>query len=197
MPGVRAQEFPPSELNLLWYLKRHGGSVSRREGTGESSSLYSQISYDLHCGVGTVRYAAKQLEKKSLVIRTHLKFSPKMFTTQGHNPLVKLEMVDPNMWLPPAPSMPLAVVLAKENEELEERIEQDPSEVDVIMALVDRVHELEEQVNKLQICVIEQSEENERLKKQRADRPKTHLSQPVMDALPPDVWEALKRKGRS
>lgn len=191
-----AESYSPAQLRLLWFLKGQGGSIKRKHG----GSLYHQIAEKMDMATHTVQWAAKSLEQRSVVLRTYNRESPRTFGKTQGMVLMKLELVDPKMWLPPMPTVPLAVVIAKENEELEERTAHEPSEIDVIMALVAEVHKRDDTITKLQECVVKLSEHNEQLKKDaaRAKRPtRAHLSQPVREIIPDSVWESLRHQGES
>jgi len=200
-----SEHFGSSELRILWYLKRNG-PMTRGKSEG---GIQSRLADELRMKVGTVRWALRELERKCVVLRHYKNPKAETFTEGGgQNPMIRLELVDPNMALPPEPApIPLAVHLANENDELLERTEHEPERDDVIEALVLRAVELQTQVNKLQDIVQKLNAQNDDLTarlQQRIDRdkaeaherrkPPAHLSQSVRDVLTPEQWEALKHK---
>lgn len=194
--------FTYSELKILWYLKRGPLMVKDTTptgGRGPKISLLNRLALDLEMSVSSVSYNLKNLEDRCLILRTYKGERAGNFVSdKGYNPLVKVELVDPDIHLPELPKISLGVVLAHENEDLLVRTEHEPSYEDVMMALVDRIQELQVNVDKLQDALIKSSEENERLKKDVAEvkrPPRTHLSDPVRNALTKEKWDELKHRG--
>jgi hypothetical protein len=177
-------------------------------GKGEGS-IITRLADELRMKIGTLRWAMRELERKCAILRTYKGPKVEAFSqASGQNPLMRVELVDPNMVLPPEPRpIPLVAVVEHENDELLERTEHEPERDDVIEALVLRAVELQTQVNKLQDLVEKLNATNddltERLRKwhdraqaERTEKrkPPAHLSQRVQDVLTPDQWEALKHK---
>lgn len=189
-PRPKASEYSYNELRVLHLLKR--GPIART--TGES--LYHTIADMLSMKSNTLRYVLNVLEKKCVILRTYKRPKANSFgSDQGNNPLLKVELVDPKMTLPPAPKPPsLGTVIHNENVEMEHTHE--PERDHVIEALVDRALELQTQVNRLQTLVEALTDENNKLKKakrENTERP-AHLSQRVRDALTPEQWSELERR---
>jgi len=183
-----------SQLHILWYLKRHG-PVRRQD---VNHSVYQLLSDELQMKRGTVRYTLRILEEMSLVLRTYEKGAASNFKEGARNPLIRVELVDPDMYLPPCPPpMPLAVVMARENEDLDERTAHEPSAEQIIMALLKRNDELQGQITRLQDIVAAQaetlSETNKLIEKAKTNHHDLgHLHQRVRDALTPEQWESLR-----
>jgi hypothetical protein len=167
--------------------------VNDKKGGSIKYSLMGKLGYELNMTVDSVRYTLNQLEARSLVLRTYMKGR----TAQVHNPLTRIELVDPTIELPPLPPNPPAIVIMKENEELLERVAHEPSVEDMVMALVDRITELQTQVDKLHTIVCQLEQENTNLKKSAAQTHKTvsqRLTQRVQDALTTEQWEKLRHE---
>jgi hypothetical protein len=172
-----------SELQLLSYLKHHGGKVERQG----YASLYARIGTDLNMKVGLVRTVARQLEARCLLLRNFDRPKADRFNpSAGANALMSLELVDPNIELPPWAPIPLAVVIAHENEEMAERTAHEPTPEVVILALLKRNDELQTQVDKLH-HVVEDMARN-----QRDRHIPEHLSHRIASALGPEEWERLR-----
>jgi hypothetical protein len=189
-------EYKLTELKILWYLKRHG-PLTRTTGRG-IQGLMTRLSNELEVGVGAIRYALTSLENQSLVLRTYQRPVSHKFGEDRNNLLMRIELVDPRMFLPPLPVMPLAVVIAHENVELQERVAQKreeagtgPTAEQIVDALIDRVFELQAQIDKMHGVVTQLTVENETLKKQ-SERQVGHLTTRLKDALRPDQWETLR-----
>lgn len=193
MPNRRTpagEHFSPSELRVLWYLKRHGGKISAKIG---EQTLYNRISEDTGMVRGTLRAALRDLEKASVVIR-HFKRAPTGFGDgAGINSLLAIELVDPKMQLPPEPKLSLGYVVAYENNEMLERTAHEPDATQMLDALVDRCMELQRQIDKLGEIINKLNEENASLKK-RGERkpPPEHLTSRIKDVLSPEQWEAMR-----
>jgi hypothetical protein len=188
----RKQEYTYHELRVLWYLKRHGGAVVRVDNT----SILTRMTQELPMVLGTLRWTLRKLEERSLVLRTYKYPIAKSFADQsGANPLIKVELVDPKMALPPEPQPPTAqAIVAFENRELDELTAHEPERNDVIDALVDRAIELQRQVDKLQDIISMLEADNAKLRKrsERAAEQPAHLSQRVRDVLTAEKWEELR-----
>lgn len=182
------EQYTFPQLKVLWWLKRNGPAVS----DGKISA--SEIVAD---GVGLnsryIRQILKHLEDMSVVIRTYAKPKARSFTEpMGGNLLLRIELVDPNMWLPMMPDLKLGVVIAKENVELLERTEHEPHWEDVVLALVERNEQLVQQIDKLQVIVDDQAKQLlAHAEEKRARHIPSHLTSRVRDALPPETWERL------
>jgi hypothetical protein len=185
-------EFSRNELKVLWYLKRRGG-VMTRDGYGKS--IVDLIAQDMDMRYTSVQYILKVLESKSLVLRTYEKGKSKDFSdAKGFNPMIRLELVDTGMYLPPLPApMPLAAVVSKENEDLEERVvhkkARELTAEEIIDALCVRNDELVAQIDKLQEIVHAQAEE---LLKRDKKPDIGHLTERVGDRLSADTWRKLR-----
>jgi hypothetical protein len=154
------------------------------------------MSQVLDLGVGTVRYVIGGLEQRSLVLRSYRSGKRQDFGNQGYNPIVRIELVDPNMELPPLKPIPLAVVIAKENQELEERTVHEPTAEAIVDALLSRIAELQGQIDKLCSVVREQEDEMSKLRKRAATPPAPPLTEKVRNALTEEQWEALRHGGQ-
>ena len=197
------KEYTRNELRILWHLKRHGpytnpGVIAGRGGV--ESSIVNQICEQLDLRKHTVQAILRHLEKQLLVLRSYKRPKTESFGGgPGFNPMVRLELIDPDMWLPELPPpLPLGVVLANENEEMYQATSRAPTEERVIEMLLKRIEELQEVADKLHTIVTEQAAENETLKHQveRLTRParkhlSEHLSSRVQDSLTPEQWDAL------
>jgi hypothetical protein len=189
------EKYTPSELKVLWYLKKNG--TMSRPVDGSSRSLMKELSLGTQIPVSSLRHFLSALESRSLLLRTYKHKKATTFKTQGHNPILKIELVDPEMVLPPIPHASLGVVIAQQNEELLERVAHEPSAEDIVDALLNRVTELQTQVNKLQGVIEAQESEVCKLRKQAAEsnhKPKVHISQRLQDALTKEQWEELRHK---
>ena len=202
-----SNDYTRNELKILWYLKRKGplvnnGPYSPAAERDIKRSILHRLA--IHCDIrkNTVAYILKSLEDRSIILRTYnrkkaIDFSDK---TSGYNPIVRVELVDPTMWLPELPPpMPLGVVMAKETEEMYERSAEAPTLERTITALLDRNEELQNQINKLCLVVEAQEMENKELKDkvEKLSKPaKTHISNGLTDrvksALTPEQWEKLR-----
>jgi hypothetical protein len=197
-------EYTHNQLLILHHLKRYG-PITRAPGT----SILQAMSAELGMKVSALTYQLRTLEAKCLVLRTYGRPATRQFGAgASNNPLTRLELVDPNMNLPPIPQVyvanppdrqrkptPLGIVMADENEDLEERIEHrnhdEPTVEAIVEALIDRALELQKQVDKLQDVIAGLNTENERL---RQPKPQAHVTSRVRDVLTQDQWDALRRK---
>lgn len=188
-------EYTRYELKVLWYLKRAGGIITAKS-EEPRHSIVTIMAETLEIRRQSVNYALRELEKKCLLIKTYAKGGK--IGSAGYDIIIKIELIDPQMYLPPLPApLPLAAVMSRENEELYERTAQEPDDDAVLLALVTENEKLRFQINKLQEVVATLVKENEQLKKPQERKPRDpHLSQRVQDALPPDVWDQLRHKGR-
>ena len=192
-----------NDLLVLHHLKRYGPLKRIKRG----HSIINDMAAELGMKTSTLKYILRKLEKQCIVLRTYEKPQSHSFSEGANNPLIKLELVDPNMELqaipqvyrpldPPRP-LPLAATMERENRELEERVEQqhsnEPTVESIIEALIDRALELQKQVDKLHDVVDGLTQENERLRKAATPKP-AHLSSRVRDVLAPDVWDNLRRQ---
>ena len=196
-------EYSYNELRVLWCLKRHGG-IMTDENPKQKKGIYDRLSNELDVSRPSLKYTLRMLEQKSLVLRTYRKVKASTFrekANSGYNPLVRLELVDPHMWLPELPKLSLGVVIAHENEDLGRRMEHEPSIEGALIAVLDRNDELQKQIEKLREIIDAQANECLQLKDKlaRLERPaRTHIStglnQRVKDALTPEQWDALKHE---
>ena len=196
-----AEQYTRNQLKLLWFLKRKGGSFSRHPADmTPGGSLLKVMAAELDIRASSVGSILRQLEAKSLVLRHYLKGRASAYASGENNPLIKVEMCDPKMWLPELPPpLPLGVVMQHENNDLYERTAELPSEERVIEALLARIDELQAVIDKLHTVVTTQAEENETLKHQveRLTKParrqvRDHLYEQVRNRLPPEQAAALE-----
>jgi hypothetical protein len=180
------------ELRVLWYLKRNGPMV-----LGKKTGNYSLIGkLSAATGVSSMRYILDRLEARSLVLRTY-EGGKKGSFSGGTTPVIRIELVDPNMGLPPLPQNPPAVVIVHENEELYERTAEEPDTEAMMHALIDRITEIQSQCDKLQQIIVEQEVEIEKLRKQvQPRRPSQGLTQRVQGVLTAEQWEKLRHHGQ-
>src|SRR5215469_105388 len=174
-------DYTSNELRVLWYLKRHGPLVRQEVGQSTTgASLLNQLAEGTDLGVASIRHILGNLEGRSLVMRTYRKGYTPSFRTQGYNPLMKIELVDPEMYLPPFPKpVPPQFVLAAENVEMYERHVEEPSAEAIVDALLSRIEQLQGQVNTLQNMV-----EKLETRHQQENRPKpSHLTERLKNAL--------------
>lgn len=187
--------YKPIELRVLWYLKSAGGSI-----TNDKGSIPARMAEDIRVSVSNVRTTLGYLEKQSLVIRTYRHALPEnaQFGDARGNILLKVELVDPNMPLPPCPPpIPLVAVLERENEELYERTAVEPDLESALVAVLARNDELQAQVTKLQDVVVALTEQLEKIQKTASKRPvPEHLTAKVRDALTDEQWSSLTHTGR-
>jgi hypothetical protein len=161
----------------------------RNDPTPIAPGILSTLSDELNIRHNSVAYTLKVLEEKSLVLRTYLQGRGKFGDKVGFNPMVRLELVDPDMPLPPMPKpLPLAAVVERENRDLYERAAHEPTAEEIILALLERNEVLQGQIDKLQDIVAAQAQQ---LQKPKA-RDLTHLQSRVRDALTPEKWEELR-----
>jgi DNA-binding Lrp family transcriptional regulator len=192
-----------NELLVLHHLKRYG-PIKR---THNGQSIANDMADELGMQHSTLRYLLRRLEDKCLILRSYAKPQTHTFEGGANNPMIKLELVDPDMVLEPIPQvfvpheppkpLPLAVTMERENRELEERIDhsngdREPSVESIVDALIDRALELQKQVDKLQNVIEGLNKENERLHKATA-KP-AHLSSRVQGVLTAEQWDNLRRK---
>jgi len=179
-----AEEYTRTQLRILWHLKRHG-PLTNTDPRPQGGGLTSSLAEELDLRVKTLGWNLRHLEQRSLILRTY-KHGLRRFADNGYNPMIRLELVDPTMYLPPCPApLPLAAVMARENEEMGHRDEHEPSAEQIILALLKRNDELQGQIVKLQDIVSAQADQLV-----AASKPKPR--QRVRDALTPEQWEALR-----
>lgn len=183
----RTGDFTNNELRILWCIKRKGGKL-RAEKVG---NIYQFIADDTGVTLGSVRGNLRELEKASVVLR-HFNRPAGTFAS-GPNKLLAVELVDPRMQLPPVEPIPLAVVIAHENDEMLERTAHEPETPQIMEALVVRLEELLAQIDKLQGVIEKLNEENEKLRK-RGERkpPPEHLTSRIKDVLTAEQWEKMR-----
>lgn len=190
-----AQEYTRKELQVLWFLKRHGGKVEHHPPfrPGMEEGIVNTLATELDIRKSTIGYVLRGLEQKCLIIRTYFRSNPNpQFGTKfGYNPLVKVEMCDPNMWLPELPGpMPLGVVMNHENTELYERLAEEPSMERTLAFVLDRLDEYKHQIDTLRDRLIAVDHENEELKRKLAGIT-NHRNRPAPDPLKHRVAEHL------
>lgn len=195
----QSPQYTRNELKVLWHLKRNGGWIAKPDAKPGYPSLLDDLVGLLDIRVATLRYTLRNLEQRCVILRTYRKANAVRFAeSKGYNPIIKIELCDPGMWLPnlPAP-LPLAAVVAHENEELHERTAHEPSNESIILALLERNEELRKQLDRLHEIIIGQEQEVETLKKQVArvtaprGRPE-HLTHRLKDALTVEKWDELE-----
>jgi len=151
----------------------------------------------------TFGYILRGLESESLVLRTYSKGKPVFDDRAGKKAsrLIRIELVDPSMWLPELPPpIPLGIVMDQENRDLHERTCETPTEERVIEALLLRNDELQAQINKLQEVIEGLAAENSKLayRVETLSQPARrhvadHLSSRIQNALTPEQWDSLRR----
>jgi hypothetical protein len=187
-----ARQYTRNELKVLWSLKR-GPWIK-----GKTSLLKEQAGI-LDVRSTTLAHILRTLELESLVLRHYAKGRSSTWGKSEHNPLIKVELVDPSMWLPELPPpLPLGVVMDQENRDLYKRTCETPTEERVIEMLLIRNDELQAQINKLQEVIEGLASENNKLAFQveKLSRParrhvSDHLKSRVKDALTPEQWDVL------
>lgn len=180
-------EYTRNELKVLWHCKRQQGVVEN-----DKIGVVRLLAQVLDMRHSTVGYVLRQLEDKCLIARS---FTQRRSRGIGQNVITRVEMVDPEMYLPPLPEPPpLAVVLDQENEELYQRITCEPSTEAVILALLAENEKLRFQIDKLQGIVASQAKEL--MERSKTSHLPAHLAQRVQDALPADKWEEISHKGK-
>jgi hypothetical protein len=190
-----ARQYTRNELKVLWSLKR--GPWTKQD----KISLLKKQAGILDMRPATLAYVLKGLELESLVLRHYEKGRTSDWAKGEYNPLVKVELVDPTMWLPELPPpLPLGIVMDQENRDLHERTCETPTEERVIEMLLIRNDELQAQVNKLQEVIEGLAAENsklafqvEKLSRPARRRVSDHLSSRVQNALTPEQWDQLRR----
>lgn len=182
-------EYTHNELRILWHLKRNNGMIQNQSG------VIRPLAETLDMRIGTVSYIVKGLEEKCLLVRTFGDRRPRGVATTL---ITKLELIDPQMYLPPLPApMPLAAVLNHENDEMYDRTACEPTDEAIILALVTENEKLRFQISKLQDIVNAQAKEIMQLKEHQSPKSRDpHLNQRARDSLPPEVWDQLHHKGR-
>lgn len=193
--------FTRNELTILWYLKRCGPAEASGSLAPGHPGLVNRIAEATGLHINTVRGLLRKLEQDCVILRTYKRpEKQKIGDGKGLNPLVRVELVDPKMYLPPAPPpLPLGVVIAHENVEMQTMIDQrngthEPNSDKVIEALLSVIDVDREQITKLQDIVNAQANEILELKKQQRRTPSEHLTTRVRDVVPPETWERLLRE---
>jgi len=197
--------FTRNELRILWHLKRRGPLIAPNE--GPQGSIIVQLASDLDLRKTTLNSCLAHLEKQCYILRTY-KHGNRSGINQGYNPVLKLELVDPKMWLDPLPEPPPKVIMANENEAMQHQYpvrntNHEPSPESVILALLERNEELRQeraemqaQLDKLHEIILRQEQEVTTAKKQVAAVAAVprfdHLTNRLQDALGEETWESLK-----
>ena len=193
-----ARQYTRNELKVLWHLKRHGPCTLGPKG----GSLLKSVASILDLRPQTLGYILRNLESESLILRSYDRGKPEFGPTGPKaSRLIRIELVDPSMWLPELPPpLPLGVVMDQENRDLYERTCETPTEERVIEMLLVRNDELQAQINKLQEVIEGLAAENSKLAFQveKLSRParrhvSDHLSSRIQNALTPDQWDSLRR----
>ena len=155
---MSSERYSLNELKILHYMKKHNGVVTG--GKGKSGrSVTAKLAQ--HCGIGrsTVNGILKKLEDRCLLVRTYASGKTGQFAA-GWDAIVKIELVDPNITLPPLPLPPAVNMKIENNTLLEKAIDLNPpSENQVWEALVARCEELVAQNDKLFTVIQEQQAE--------------------------------------
>jgi len=191
-----ADQYTRNELRILWHLKRHGPWVKHPK----ERSLLKGKAGELDIRPATLATILRVLEQRSLIIRHYEKGRSSKYASGENNPLLKVELVDPSIWLPELPPpLPLGVVMDQENRDLYEKTCETPTEERVIEMLLIRNDELQAQINKLQEVIEGLAAENNKLAFQveKLSRParrhvSDHLSNRIQGALTPEQWESLR-----
>lgn len=188
---MTATIYTSSELAVLYHLKRYGPLTSTSK--SPQDSLLTKLRRELGMKKGQLTWALNKLENRCVILRTYARPIKQNFAdNQGYNPVVRLELIDPEMELPPPPKpMPLAVVVAKENEAMYENGATEPTADDIVEALLHRISELQGQVDKLAAIVQDQA-----TKLDKAGRSSTHLTERIRAALTQEQWDSLHHKGQ-
>lgn len=181
-------EYTNTELRVLWYIKRHGPLIAKSD--SPSASLIRLITDAVPMSRQTIANALRTLEDRCLILKTYKREKAASFdASNGFNPLIRIELVDPDMHLPPLPPpMPLGVVMAKETREMERTVE--PSPEAIVEALINRITELQGQVNKLQDIVEQQATMLSKASEAKKAN-STHLTSRIQGALTEAQWAAL------
>lgn len=193
------------ELKILWSLKRSGGFREVKEGAGTGHGFLGPWADELECTQKTLGAVLRGLEEKSVILRTYKGGKTPGFAA-GYRPLLRVELVDPQMKIPPIPPLSPGFVMERENEEEYIRCDgdvqgTDPTPEAVILALLNRndelaarILELEGQINKLQDIVEEQANKLTQASQERTRNRKypEHLTGRIQDALTPEQWERLR-----
>lgn len=185
--------FTSNEIRMLHYLKRHGPIVKGKE----KGSLLNRIAEAVPLTPGTTRAVLRSLEVKCVILRTYSKGGAAKFGENKGSLLVKVELIEPNMILPPMPrSLPPIVVDAQENEELYQRTTIEPSPDAVILALLGRNEELQDQITKLQDVIMQLQGQVNAMKQDQTRKVPEHLTSRIRDALTPEQWDQLSHSGK-
>lgn len=187
-------EYTRYELQVLWHLKRNGGAIKAKSDSPKDA-IVAIMAETLDIRRQSIHHVLRILEEKCLIVKTY-KYGGKVGSA-GYDLILKIELIDPQMYLPPLPAPPpLAAVVSRENEELYQRTAVEPSDEAIILALVTENEKLRFQINKLQEVVNVLAKENEQLKHQKERKPRDpHLNQRLGDALPPEAWDRLRHPG--
>lgn len=185
--------FTSNEIRMLHYLKRHG-PIIKQKGQG---SLINRISEEVPLTAGTTRAVLRTLEVKCVILRTYTRGQAAKFGENKGSLLIRVELIEPNMILPPMPrSVPPLVIDAQENEELYQRTAIEPSPDAVILALLSRNEELQDQITKLQDVIMRQQEQLTAMQKDQTRKVPEHLSSRIRDALTPEQWDQLSHSAK-
>lgn len=196
-----AEKYTHNQLLILHHLKRYG-PLNR---TTSEGNITETMAVELGMKHSTLKYLLRNFEKDCIILRTYSGgIKAARFGAGANQPMVKLELVDPNMPLPPIPQvytphpppkpLPLGVVLAHETEELEHRQNGTaPTVESVIEALIDRALELQHQVDKLHGVITQLTSENDLLKKRLKPPPNPHLTERIRGVLTEEQWTNLRK----
>lgn len=183
-------DYTGTELRILWYLKKNGPLQAKS--SNPKDSVVTRMVNDLGLKNAWVRASLRNLERRCIILKTYAREIKQSFSgNQGYNAIMGIELIDPDMDLPACPApLPLAIVVAHENADLYERTTVDPSPEAILEALLNRITELQVQVDKLQDIVAAQADQ---LAKASANSRRTsdHLTSRIRDVLPADTWDRL------
>lgn len=164
---------------------------------GHRGSIINELAEITGIGNSTVRACLRTLEQQTVVLRTYMKGTANKFGEGAGNPMIRLELIDPSMSLPPCPTpIPVVVVDARENEELYQRTRVEPDHDAVVLALLARNEELVDQIAKLQDVVVQLQEQINMLTRQQDRKIPEHLTSRIKDALTPEQWDALTHSAK-
>jgi len=182
-------QYSTPQLRILWYLKKYGPMINPGPYVpGREEGIIATLSTELFLTRGSIQYNLNVLEKNCIVCRTSLDPSKR---GKGWNPMIRLELIDPTMWLPEEPApIPLGTIMAIENEELRGRTVEEPSMERTLAFVLDRMDEYKHQIDTLRDRLIAVDHENEELKRKLAGIT-NHRNRPAPDPLKHRVAEHL------
>lgn len=126
-----------------------------------------------------------------------MKGTASAFGEGAGNPMIRLELLDPGMKLPPEPKpIPQIVVDARENEELYEMTAIEPTPDAIILALLGRNEELQDQITKLQDVIVQLQGQVHAMQREQTRKVPEHLTSRIRDALTPEQWDELSHSAK-